>query len=136
MKTRSIFFNTIYNTQIHFPASSCIRIGYIMSPRRKNVAVPRRNTPHRTAVCGVISPANEPFSGQKTGYCNRWDSLFACFPAKWGPNFGYQFSEAAPLNNNETALPPPELALYHSHPTGNNRHGVTNGKSISTNIFR
>ena len=83
-----------------------------MSPRRKNVAVPRRNTPHWTAVCGVISPANEPFSGQKTGYCNRWDSLFACFPAKWGPNFGWSFYEAAPLNGNETALPPPELALW------------------------
>jgi hypothetical protein len=59
----------------------------------------------------VISPANEPFSGQKTGYCDRWDSLFACFPAKWGPNFGCQFYEAARLNGNETALPPPELAL-------------------------
>jgi hypothetical protein len=32
-----------------------------------------------------------------------------------GPNFGYYFYEAAPLNGNETALPPPELAF--SDPT-------------------
>ncbi len=51
--------------------------------------------PHKAAVFRVYHQQTSHFWDRKRGITTDGTHFLHAFPAKWGPNFGYQFYEAA-----------------------------------------
>jgi hypothetical protein len=55
----------------------------------------KENAPWGSSFQGDITSKRAIFWDRKWGIMTDWTHFSHAFPAKWGPNFGYSFYEAA-----------------------------------------
>jgi hypothetical protein len=80
-------------------------------PQQKTSQSHVRKCPTGRQFSGWYHQQTSHFWDRKWGITTDGTHFLHAFPAKWGPDFGWYFYEAACLNGNETALRSTELAF-------------------------